>query len=242
MLFLGLDKIYQFQSKKLGIFDFIKPKKEQKTSEEILQRLLDYMPNVHMQGKEFTNCVAHVKRGEYILAVDSLIELTSGTNHYFSNEFWKELLKVCTELKLPGQALYCGKQLVRNAASPSCSPFFGSTMNKINNTCYEAHTSEKIKDEWANERREKDKVEKLIEKDGIYLKPHGRSGTLYYVKNGRITEIEFELGMNGLILWFDSVNQWSLPNKKNLTKDEKEEIKNAIVEWSKRTGNAVDFD
>ena len=76
----------------------------------------------------------------------------------------------------------------------------------------------------------------------MHLKSHGRSGFLYITDNGKIAEVEFELGMNGLILYFDGLTNWSLPTKQILTKDEKQKIKNDIINWATKTKNAIEFD
>jgi hypothetical protein len=74
------------------------------------------------------------------------------------------------------------------------------------------------------------------------LKSHGRSGFLYITENRKIAELEFELGMNGLILYFSSLTNWSLPTKQMLTTQEKQKIKIDISNWAAGTKNAIEFD
>ncbi len=227
----------------MGIFDFIKKKKQETISpQKILQRLVEYMPDEYAQQKQFLNCREYLEYNEFGLALDSLIELTSETDHYFSEEFWQELKKAAKEMDMKSAVDYSNEQLKRNATDlDSITPFGWSTL-KVDNTHYQSFISSKLKNEWAEERREKDKIQRILTKNGIHHKPHGRSGYIYYVKDGKLAEVEYELGMEGLILWFDSVNEWVLPEHRSFDDREKEELKNAIIEWSTRTKNAIEFD
>ncbi|MGX7687816.1 hypothetical protein ACWA1C_11675 [Flectobacillus roseus] len=76
----------------------------------------------------------------------------------------------------------------------------------------------------------------------MHLKSHGRSGFLYITDNGRIAEVEFELGMNGLIFYLNSLTNWSLPTKQILTVDDKQKVRNDIINWATKTKNAIEFD
>jgi len=82
----------------------------------------------------------------------------------------------------------------------------------------------------------------LLTKEGVHLKSHGRSGFLYFTENRKIAEVEFELGVNGLILHFNSLKNWSLPTKQILTVDDKHKIKNDIINWATKTKNSIEFD
>jgi hypothetical protein len=145
-------------------------------------------------------------------------------------------------MNLTDKANYCRKQIKRNAEDIKSKTPFGWTTIKFDNTHFQHHISEKLKKEWATERREKDKVQELLTKEGVHLKSHGRSGFLYITDNGKIAEVEFELGMNGLILYFNSLTNWSLPTKQTLTADEKQKIKIDINNWATKTKNAIEFD
>jgi hypothetical protein len=78
-------------------------------------------------------------------------------------------------------------------------------------------------------------------KDGVHLKSYGRSGFLYIIDNGKIAEIEFEVGMNGLVIYFNSLTIWTLPTKQILTADEKQKTKIDINNWATKTKNAIEF-
>lgn len=227
----------------MGLFNFMKKKNQETVSpEKILQRIVDYMPNEYIEQRQFVNCKEYLEHREWGLALESLIELTSETDHFFSEEFWQELSKSAKVMGMDDAVKYCNKQLKRNASElNSITPFGWSTL-KVDETHFQTFISEKLKNEWATERRAKDKIEKLLAKNGIHHKPHGRSGFIYYVKNNFLSEVEYELGVNGFIIWFDSVKGWVIPVEKEFMEGEKEEFRNSIIEWSKKTKNAIDFE
>lgn len=224
---------------------FNRIKRQPKTEfspEQIIRRLVDYMPDFYRSNGQFINCVEFLENREWELALDSLIELATETGHYFSEAFWLGLADSAEKMNLTDKANYCRKQIKRNAEDIKLKTPFGWTTIKFDNTHFQHHISEKLKEEWATKRREKDKVEALITKEGVHLKSHGRSGFLYITDNGKITEVEFELGINGLILYFNSLTNWFLPKKQTLTADEKQKIKIDINNWATKTKNAVEFD
>ena len=200
------------------------------------------MPEFYKTQRKFINCVEFLENREWELAVDSLIELTDETEHYFSEELWLGLADSADKMDLTEKANYCRKQIKRNEEDIKSKTPFGWTTIKFDDTHFQHHISEKLKEEWATERHEKDKVKALIRKEGVHLKSYGRSGFLYITYNGKIAEVEFELGMKGLILYFNSLTNWSLPTKQTLTADEKQKIKIDINNWATKTKNAIEFD
>ena len=227
----------------LKLFNFIKQQPETDFSpEQTIRRLVDYMPDFYKTHRRFINCVEFLDNREWELALDSLIELANETEHYFSEDFWLGLADSADKMGLTDKAKYCRKQINRNERDIKSKTPFGWTTIKFDDTHFQHHVSEKLKEEWATERREKDKVQELITKEGVHLKSHGRSGFLYITDNGKIAEVEFELGMNGLILYFSSLTNWSLPKKQTLTADDKQKIKIDINNWATKTKNAIEFD
>lgn len=227
----------------MKLFNFFKRQQNTDYSpEQTIRRLVDYMPEFYRTHRQFIDCVAFLKNREWELALDSLIELADETGHYFSEEFWLGLANSADKMNLTDKADYCRKQIKRNENEVKSKTPFGWTTTKFDDTLFQHHISEKLKEEWATERREKDKVQELLTKEGVNLKSHGRSGFLYITKNERIAEVEFELGMNGLILNFKSLTNWSLPTKQTLTADEKQKIKIDINNWATKTKNAIEFD
>jgi hypothetical protein len=224
-------------------FDFIK--RHQKTDlkpEQTIRRLVDYMPDFYRTHKQFIDCVEFLEHREWGLALDSLIELANETEHYFSEDFWLGLTDAADKMGLTDKANYCRKQIKRNEKDVKSKTPFGWTTIKFDDTHFQHHISEKLKEEWATERREKDKVQELLTKEGVYLKSHGRSGYIYYVANCKIAEIDFELGVNALILYFSRTRNWELPKQIPLTTEEKQKIRIDIINWANKTNNAIEFD
>ena len=227
----------------MKLFNFIK--KQLKTDfspEQTLRRLVEYMPDFYRTRRQFINCVEFLENREWELALDSLIELADETEHYFSEDFWLGLAEAADKMILTDKSKYCRNQIKRNEEDIKSKTPFGWTTIKFDDTHFQHHISDKLKEEWATDRRGKDKVQELITKDGVHLKSHGRSGFLYITDNGKIAEVEFELGMNGLILYFNSLTDWSLPTNQIITVEEKQKIKSDINNWARNTKNAIEFD
>lgn len=224
----------------MKLFNFIKRQpKSDLTPEQTIRRLLNYMPDYYKTQRQFINSVEFLENREWELAIDSLIELADETGHYFSEEFWLGLANSADKMNLTN---YCIKQIKRNEDEVKSKTPFGWTTIKFNDTHYQHHISEKLKEEWAAERRKKDNIEELLTIEGVHLKSHTRGGFLYITDNRKIAEVEFELGINGLILYFNSLTNWSLPTKEQLTADEKQKIKIDIENWATRTKNAIEFE
>lgn len=210
--------------------------------EQTISRLVEYMPVFYKTQRQFINCVEFLENREWELTLDSLIELAVETENYFSEEFWLGLADSADKMDLTEKANYCRKQIKRNEEDIKSKTPFGWTTIKFDDTHFQHHISEKLKEEWATERHKKDKVQELLTKDGVHLKSHGRSGYIYFVDKKRIAEIDFELGVNALILFFSRTNSWVLPTKQTLTEDEKQNIKNKIIGWATVTQNVIEFD
>lgn len=200
------------------------------------------MPDFYKTHKQYINCVEYLNHREWELALESLIELADETEHYFSEEFWFGLADSAEKMHLSDKADYCRKQIKKNKQHIKSTTPFSWTTIKYDDTLFQHHISEKLKEEWSTTRREKDNVQELLIKEGVHLKSQGRSGFLYISEKGKIAEVEFELGGNGLILYFNSLTNWSLPTKQILTVDEKQKIKIDINNWAIKTKNAIEFD
>jgi len=227
----------------MKLFDFIKRKQLTDFSpEQTMRRLVEYMPEFYKTHRQFVNSIGFLERSECELALESLIELANETGHYFSEEFWFELAKSADKMNLKSQGIFCRQQIERNEREINMTTPFGWTTIKIDDNHFQHYIAEKLNEESTEKRRQKDNVVKLINKDGVHLKSHGRTGYLYIVDKGKVCEVGFELGINGLILYFDSLLDWSLPTKKLLSDKEKEEIRNCITDWANKTKNDIEFD
>ena len=116
----------------------------------------------------------------------------------------------------------------------------GWTETEVANNTFVTEIPKAQTDDWANMRREKDKIEQLIKEDGFHDKSNGRAGTIYYVEKGKICELYYEIsGVKefDILIWFEQLNEWIFPERKPIKIEEKEAIKEKLVDWlmQKRT-------
>jgi len=225
------------------LFNFKKRKQKVEFSpEQTMRRLIEYMPDYYKTHHQYINSVEFLENREWELVLDSLIALADETGHYFSEDYWNGLADSADNMNLNKKRNYCRQQIRRNDIEIQSKTPFGWTTVKIDKNHFQSHISEKLKDEWADQRRTKDQVLSIIHKDGVHLKPHGRTGYVYIVDNGKIAEVEFEVGVNSLILYFSVMTNWEFPTRILLTTDDKLSIKTSIINWATKTNNAIEFD
>lgn len=200
------------------------------------------MPAVYYDHRKFKDSIEFLEQNELKLSLDCLIQLTGETGHYFSEKHWLHLADAADKMEMNKERDFCHKQIKKTLSNLKFKPHFGTSVEKIDGTHFHHYTSDIIKEKWAIERREKDGVERLMDKEGLHFKSNGRNGFFYYVDQKRLAEIEYELGVKGLIIWFDSTDHWSLPNKLSLTTMEKLKIKTDIEKWANKTKTAIEFD
>jgi hypothetical protein len=80
-------------------------------------------------------------------------------------------------------------------------------------------------------RRKEDNVAELINKNGFHEVYGGRSGTIYYVKNGQLCEFYYEGGNGGIMIHLDDQTDWVLPIKQLMTEAEKNKIQQELLDW-----------
>lgn len=110
----------------------------------------------------------------------------------------------------------------------------GWTETKVTENTFVTEIPKEQKNKWEKERREKDKIEQLIKIEGFHNKSNGRSGTIYYVEKGKICELYYEIsGVKkfDILIWFDQLTDWIFPNKEPIKIEDKEAIKNKLVDW-----------
>jgi len=211
--------------------------------QEQLSYLIDYIPDFYKNQTQYINAVDYLKHDEWGLTIESLIELTEETGHYFSEEFWQRLADAAKSMNLFELSNYCLNQFDRNRQDLRSKLPFGWTSIKLDDNHFQTYIAEKTQERWAAERHLKDNVNSLLKRgDGVYLKMNGRSGTLYVIDDKRLAEVDLEIGVSGLLLYFNNTTQWILPVKNQLTTDEKQAIRALINSWSVITKNAVEFD
>jgi len=224
----------------LKLLSFLRSSKSDKENpEDFIVRVIDYMPALYKNDRQFLNSVEYAAHHEWALALDSLIELAVERGHYFSDSFWLGLADVADKFNQTENAGYCKQQVTKNKEDNVRLPF-GWTSVKIDDT-FQTFISKKLQEEWRADRRKKDKIEDLKLGNGVHLKSDGRSGYLYFSQNGKLAEIELELGISALIVYFSNTTTWILPKEKPLTNSDKQMIKGEIITWAAKTKNAIEF-
>ena len=110
----------------------------------------------------------------------------------------------------------------------------GLTETKISEDTYVTNISQEQLDNWKIEKWKKDKVNDLLNDDGFHIKQDFRAGTIYFVEKFKVCEIYFELsGVSkfDILVFFDNLEEWSLPFKIKMTKLEIQEIREKLIIW-----------
>lgn len=230
----------------MQLFNLFKRKNEdthELSLKEQLSYIIDYIPDFYKDNRQYLNATDYLKHDEWGLTLESLIELTVETDHYFSEEYWQRLADAANAMNLSELSNYCLTQIGRNQKDLKSKTPFGWTTIKFDDNHFQHYISERIKETWVAERHQRDNVNSLLKKEnGVYLKMNGRSGTIYVIDQDRLTEIDVEIGMVGLLLYFKNTTHWILPLKRGLTIEEKKDIRISITSWASKTKNAVEFD
>jgi hypothetical protein len=113
----------------------------------------------------------------------------------------------------------------------------GITRVKISDNVFETRVSEEQREIWNSERWKKDNVTNLLAKDGFHIKDHGRSGSIYYIEQGKMCEIYFEISgvpQYDIVISFDGLRSWSLPQVAPLIPDKIKSIEIELISWLKK--------
>ncbi|RZK39764.1 MAG: hypothetical protein EOO90_17460 [Pedobacter sp.] len=118
--------------------------------------------------------------------------------------------------------------------NPNTKSRDGWTETKVHNDTYFLNIPQEQKDKWTSVKHERDNVSKLIKKDGFYDKPHGRTGTIYHVNDGKLCEIDYEISgvaYYDILIYFDGTKEWLLPEKRALSSVERTDISEKLKLW-----------
>jgi hypothetical protein len=223
----------------MSIFSIFKRGKKEPhdmTPAAILRLTLEYVPEFYRDSKHFKDSKEFLEHNEWGLALESLIEMAVESGHYFSETFWLDLATCAEKMQMAEQADYCRQQVTKNEKEVGTKTPNGWTTIKLDDSHYEHKIAEVVENKWTSERHRKDKVEELLKQNGFHLKSHGRAGTIYYIDNGKVLEIGFE--MSGvreydLLLYFDNIENWAIPKDEPLSANQRTAIKEQLLEWLK---------
>ena len=222
----------------MGFFSFFKKQDfpdsiPEVTVGELLQQQLNLIPDYYKVQPQFRRSVESLTQQEYEPALESLIELAMASGHYFSEAYWESLAQIADRLKLPARARYYISQLRQTKREIGSQTPSGWTTVKLDDTHYQHYIAESIKEGWATRRRQKDGVEQM-RRDGFYQCSHGRGGMIYYIQQGQVLEIEYEIAGGNrvdLIIYFKETTHWALPVKQELLLEQKEAIRQELRSW-----------
>jgi hypothetical protein len=115
---------------------------------------------------------------------------------------------------------------------------------KVSKDSYFINIPQEEIDNWEINRWEKDQVLNLLNKDGFHLKPHGRSGTIYYIEKKQFCQIYFEnSGVKefDILIFFEKLTKWEMSKKEVINEKEKNEIRERLISWLKEKGIRSDL-
>jgi uncharacterized protein YbaR (Trm112 family) len=226
----------------MGIFSFFK-KRSPATSQpprvlepsNILKQTLEEIPPFFHNNIHFKAAADFLQHSEWGLALTSFIEMAAERGHYFSEEFWIDLAICADSMNMKNEAVYCREQILRNEKTIGIKIHRGTTWFEKADGLFEQHTVATTEHkEWVNERRKKDKLEKLIKKDGFHMKPQGRWGIIYHIDNGKVLELDWEISgvpQYDILLEFETLHSWSIPDGIPIMLEEELTIRRKLLDW-----------
>jgi hypothetical protein len=223
----------------MDIFSIFKRRKTEPhdmTPAAILRLTQEYVPKFYKKNQHFKDSKEFLEHNEWGLALESLIEMADESGHYFSETFWLDLAACADKMQMSEQADYCREQLLKNGKELGTKTPNGRTTIKLDETNYQHQIAEIIKDKWTSERHQKDKLNELIKVNGFHIKYHGRAGMIYYIDNGKVLEIDFEMSgvpQYDLLPYFDNLKGWTIPKDEPFAFKEQSAIKEKLLEWLK---------
>ena len=217
-----------------SIFNRQKKEPDNITPAATIRVILGNIPEYYKESKDFQKCMAHFELNEWGPAIECLVAMADESGHYFSDDFWFGLADAAGKMNMNTMAQYCREQSRKTKSILNWPISKGSTVHKIDDTHYKQYYAQKVYDRWDNERRIKDKLQSFIDKDGFHIQKGGRHGTIYYISNGKVCEIYWEMSgvpQYDILISFDLVDSWALPVKQLLTEKEQQQIKTALILW-----------
>lgn len=219
-----------------SIFKKRKPEPNELTPVAILRLTQEYVPDFYKDNSHFIESKEFLDYNEWGLALESLIEMADESGHYFSEDFWFDLAICADKMQMTEHANFCRKQILKNEEEIGLKTPKGWTTIKLDNDNFEHHIAKIVENKWLNEIHTKDKLDELLKINGFHIKNHGRCGIIYYVDNGKVLEIGFEISggrQYDLLLDFDTLNCWTIPNNTKFAFKEKSTIREKLIQWLK---------
>ncbi len=228
-----------------SIFKKHKPPTPDLKPAAMLRLVQEYVPEYYRDSKHFKESKDFLRQGEWGLALEWLIEMADKSGHYFSEDFWLDLATCADKMQLTKEAEYCRQQVRRNETEIGITTPKGWTTVKLTNNHLEHHIAKIIENKWLNEIHEKDGLDELVKNNDFHLKSHGRSGTIYYVAEGKVLEIGFEISgvrKYDILTDFDSLHSWTIPANERFAFKEQSTIREELLQWLELKHIKTDLD
>lgn len=228
----------------MGFFSFFKKRKvsaagrQSMSPPDVLKQVQEDIPELHKASQYFKEYEVSLQHHEWGLALENLVDMADESGHYFPAHFWEDLIYCAEKMGMQEKATYCRQQITRNGQElPDRDLPRGWSMVKIDENTYPAYIAKKYTDGWTTTRRRKDKLDKMLQKDGFYMRAQGRYGMIYYIDNGKVLEIDWEISgvpKYDILLSFDDLTTWSIPENLSITPEDKAVIRLQFQEWLKK--------
>jgi hypothetical protein len=202
----------------------------------ILRLIQEYVPEFYKTNSHFKESKEFLQHNEYGLALESLIEMADESGHYFSEDFWSDLATCADKIHLTERANFCRQQIIKNESEIGMKTPKGWTTFKLDDNSIGHHVAKIVENDFLNEIHSKDEFDELVKTNGFHHKTHGRYGIIYYIADGKVLEISYEISgvwKYDLHIDFDSLNSWTIPANERFVFKEKSTIREALLEWLK---------
>lgn len=203
----------------------------------ILTEVLEYTPELYKSSTHFTEASGFLADRKWDLALNSLVELAEESGHYFSEDFWLNLALCANKINQPSRKEHCHRQIERIKKETGLYAPKGWTIIKVADNIHTFQIARVIKERWKKVQHDRDNLQELLEENGFHLRPFGDGGTIYYIENGKVLEIDFkedESGKYDMLLVFEEIKTWIKPFEQPFTGKEKEAVRSKLLAWLKK--------
>lgn len=231
----------------MGIFSILGKRKtrEDLKPDVILTQVLEYTPEVYKTSKYYAAASDFLASAATEQALDNIVGLAEESGHYFSEDFWLNLAVCANKMKLSEKTDFCYRQIARNKEEIGLYAPKGWTIIKVADNIHTFQIAKVIKEDWKGVQHKRDNLQEFIKENGFHLKPFGWGGTIYYIENGRVLEIDFELSSGkkyDMLLAFETIKHWTKPFEHPFTKKEKDAVRAKLVAWLKKKQLRTDLE
>ncbi|GGH83248.1 hypothetical protein HNQ91_006011 [Filimonas zeae] len=211
--------------------------REESGPDVILSEVLEYTPELYKTSTHFSAASSFLINQNWELALNSLVQLAEESGHYFSEDFWLNLALCANKINQPARTDHCRRQIERIKSETGLYAPKGWTIIKVADNIHTFQIARVIKERWKKVQHDRDNLYDLLGENGFHLKPFGDGGTIYYIENGKVLEIDFkkdESGQCNMLLVFEEIKYWIKPFEQPFTGKEKETVRTKLLAWLKK--------